>query len=418
MAVTTVAVALAALAVVLAAFPSLLFARNARLYRPAPMFQSLADKRPAVSVVIPARNEEQSLPAALAAVLASRGVELEVIVVDDHSSDRTAAIVRGFAAVDPRVRLSTAPALPTGWCGKQHACAVGAAAARFERLLFVDADVRLTDDALARICALLDGSGAALVSGFPRQETVTPIERLLLPLMHFLLLGFLPLGRMRASTHPMYGAACGQLIMASRLAYETAGGHAAVRATLHDGLKLPRAMRAAGFFTDLFDATDLATCRMYRSAGEVWRGLAKNAREGMATAAAIVPWTLALAGGQMLGPTMLLGWLAAQFHAGASFGLHRNAGHWLVPLLAAIASGLAYLPRLWAAARFRQSWLGAALHPLGVLLLLVIQWQALIRGLFGRAAVWKDRPYPTAQRSPASRVTTSRQSASDAAWRL
>ena len=96
---------------------------------------------------------------------------------------------------------------------------------------------------------------------------------------------------MRRSRHPAYGAGCGQLFLARREAYETAGGHAAIRATLHDGVKLPRAFRAAGLRTDLFDATDVASCRMYRNAGEVWRGLAKNATEGLAAPGKIVPAT-------------------------------------------------------------------------------------------------------------------------------
>ena len=87
---------------------------------------------------------------------------------------------------------------------------------------------------------------------------------------------------MRSSLQPGLGVGCGQWFMTSRDAYEKVGGHAAVKASLHDGIKLPRAYRAAGMMTDVCDATDLAVCRMYRSAGQVWNGLAKNAREGMA----------------------------------------------------------------------------------------------------------------------------------------
>jgi hypothetical protein len=412
---TEFALALGVLAVVLAALPAALFVANLREYRAAPRLNACTGMRRAVSVVIPARDEERSLPAALVSVLANRDVELEVIVVDDHSRDRTAAIVREYAGADARVRLVAAPDLPAGWCGKQHACAVGASVARFERLLFVDADVRLAGDALARMCQVLDQCGAGLASGFPRQETVTWLERLLLPLMHFLLLGFLPIGRMRASRHPMYGAACGQLILVSRSAYAAAGGHAAVRASLHDGLKLPRAMRAAGFGTELFDATDLATCRMYHSAGEVWRGLGKNAGEGMATSRAILPWTVVLLGGQVLGPAILLAWLVAAVAGSNRPRPLQGATPWVVLSLAVVASALAYWPRLWAARRFRQSWFGAALHPLGVFVLLVIQWQTFFRERFGGTAQWKGREYPSKQNSPAGHTIRSGQTATDGA---
>jgi glycosyltransferase involved in cell wall biosynthesis len=110
-----VACALAAL------LPALLFRRNLGLYAPPPPMQG---DRPAISILIPARNEEGSIRGAVEAALASEGAEIEVIVLDDHSEDRTAAIVREIAARDPRACLEPAPPLPAGWNGKQHACAV------------------------------------------------------------------------------------------------------------------------------------------------------------------------------------------------------------------------------------------------------------------------------------------------------
>jgi hypothetical protein len=335
--------------------------------------------RYAISVLIPARNEERSIAAAVESALASKGVELEVLVLDDHSDDATAAAVAAIAARDPRVRLLTAPPLPPGWCGKQHACHVLAQNATYPLLLFVDADVRLSSDALARMAIFLEYSGAALVSGIPRQETGTFLEILVIPLIHFILLGFLPLARMRRSAHPRYAAGCGQLFLTRRDAYEQAGGHAAIRASLHDGLTLPRAYRRAGLMTDLCDATALAVCRMYRGAGELWRGLAKNATEGMASPALIGPFTLLLLGGQVL-PLVVLTWSLIAFEP-VALGL------------SAAATGLMYYPRLVGVRRFRQSLPGALLHPLGVLVLLAIQWYALGRRMLGRPAGWKGRSY-------------------------
>lgn len=359
-----------------ALIPALVFRRNLRLYAPPP---HPAGRR-AVSVLIPARNEEAVIGAAVEAALASRGVDLEVVVLDDGSEDRTAEIVAGIAARDPRVRLETAPPLAPGWCGKQHACAALARQARHPVLAFVDADVRLLPDGLVRAAAFLEASGAGLVSGVPRQETGTFLERLLLPLIHFVLLGFLPMARMRRSLHPAYGAGCGQLFVARRDAYERAGGHAAIRASLHDGLALPRAFRGAGFATDLFDATDVAVCRMYRNAGEVWRGLEKNATEGLAAPGKIVPVTALLLAGQVLPPLLVVLAVAGLAPLGAG---------WLA--LAGTAAALAV--RLAAAVRFRQPVDGALLHPLAILVFLAIQWTALGRRLLGRPAAWKGRSY-------------------------
>jgi hypothetical protein len=374
-----IGIVLAWAALTLAAVPALLFLANLRHYRRAP---ARARERPEVSVLIPARNEESSIVAAVEAALASRDVTVEVVVLDDHSTDGTAGLVEAITGRDDRVRLLSAPPLPSGWCGKQHACHVLAGAARYRLLVFLDADVRLEPAGLARLAAFLNHSGADLVSGIPRQVTGTFLERLVIPLIHFVLLGFLPLGWMRRSRRPCFAAGCGQLFLTKKDSYEAVGGHSVIRTTLHDGIKLPRAFRAAGRRTDVCDATDLAVCRMYRSPGDLWHGLAKNATEGLAAPWLIVPATLLLVGGQIL-PFVLLACAA-----------------WLSPealKLAIGAAGLAYLPRLVGVICFQQSLRGALLHPLGVLVLLILQWYALVRSLIGQPATWKGRTYALAR---------------------
>ena len=395
---------LSIVALVCAAIPAVIFARNFGAYRmpkcgaaphPDPLprggegiasnvpsllvgegqdegleFSLSCRRQTQISVLIPARNEESSIRAAVESVLANRDVKVEVIVGDDHSSDRTAAIARDAGAA-----VISIPDLPGGWCGKQHACWVLAGAATSPVLVFMDADVRLAPVALARIAAFIDESGADLASGIPRQETGSFLERLLLPLIHFVLLGFLPIRRMRRRTSPAYAAGCGQLFIARRDAYEKSGGHAAIRATRHDGIKLPRLFRARGLKTDLFDATTVATCRMYHNAREVWRGLAKNATEGLGAPAAIVPATVMLVCGQIL-PWVIF--VAAQGRAAQ---------------VAGVAILLSLAVRMAAAGRYRQSWASAWLHPLGVLVLLAIQWYALARERFGKPAEWKGRAY-------------------------
>jgi hypothetical protein len=343
----------------------------------------------AVSVLIPARNEEKNIRATLESVLANQQVEFEVIVLDDHSTDRTAEVVREFAGRDARVRLETAPPLPSGWCGKQHACHVLARHARHPLLVFMDADVRLASDALVRMAGFMTARGdVALASGVPRQELGTFSERLLIPLIHFVLLGYLPMFMMRWTRLPGFSAGCGQLFIARADSYHQVGGHSQIRATLHDGVKLPRAFRRAGFKTDLFDATDIATCRMYQTNAETWRGLGKNATEGLAAPGTILPMSVLLFGGQVL-PCLLLAvapWLSSNAIGSAT-----------------VAVVLAYLPRLAAVWKFRQTFGTALLHPPGVIALLAIQWLALFRLALGRPSEWKGRRY-----GPAPIVATSR----------
>ena len=373
----TVAIA----AMLCALSPAVLFCVNLRRYRVPPMADG-AVTLPAISVLIPARDEERSIRAAVESVLQSRGVTLQVVVMDDSSTDRTAEIVMALAERDARVRLEQAPALPRGWNGKQHACWALAHAAHHPVLCFVDADVRLEPEALARMAAFLEGSGAALVSGFPRQVTVTTMEWLLLPLIHFVLLGFLPISRMRASPSPGFAAGCGQFLMVRSEPYFRADGHAAIRETMHDGLRLPRLLREHGERTDLADLTTLATCRMYTTAGQVWQGLAKNATEGLGAPARIVPITVLLLLGQVV-PFGLLVWLL--------FSRARFEAEVWVFMIAAVAAAL--LPRFLAVWRFRQPVRSAVLHPLGIVVLLVLQWFALVRKLRGGSVSWRSRAY-------------------------
>jgi GT2 family glycosyltransferase len=395
----TLIVWLSLTSLLLALLPALLYLRNRNQFRPPPVFDGVPT---AVSVLIPARNEEPSIGLAVEAVLASEDVELEVIVLDDHSTDRTAVVVRSIAARDGRVRLESAPPLPPGWCGKQHACLILSKLARYPVLMFLDADVRVTPDAVARMAAFLRSSKTGLVSGFPRQETGTLLEKLVIPLINWLLMCYLPMYAMRKSRQVGLGTGCGQWFATTREAYDAVGGHEAVKTSLHDGIKLPRAYRQAGYMTDICDATDLAVCRMYRSAGQVWNGLAKNAREGLGAPVAIWVWTVLLFGGHIL-PFLLLplgldlsfqGAVARSYLTDPAAQSVRSTGL-VVSGLSITACLLSLIPRFAAAARFRASRLGAIFHPLGVLLLLAIQWYAAVRSWLGRPVGWKGRPAPS-----------------------
>ena len=350
------------------------------------------DLLPAVTVIIPARNEAFGIAACVGSVLASAGIDLRVIVVDDASTDNTAGIVRGMAANDARLRLLTSAALPAGWNGKQHACWQGAQEATTPLLCFLDADVRLHPDALARTMTEMVRDRAALLSGFPRQITGTWLEALLIPLIHFVLLGLLPMRAMHRSTKAAYAAGCGQFLLVDRDAYTRSGGHAAIRHTMHDGLLLPGLLRQNGYTTRLVDLTKLAECRMYTTTSATWNGLSKNATEGMAAPARIVPTTLLLGFGQVLPvPMLALAWQRTTFvipFVGPPIRIGMAPVWWAVSAVV-----LSYLPRAISAVRYRQSWLSALLHPVGVAALLVLQWVALVRKLLRRPATWKSRTY-------------------------
>jgi hypothetical protein len=354
------------LSLFLAAFPATMAVANLFFVRPptgAPAAGTL------VSILIPARNEEANIATCVEAALASRGVPVEVVVMDDGSTDRTAGIVHGIAARDARVRLETCPPLPAGWTGKVHACARLAEAARGTHLLFIDADVRLEPGAAAGMAGHARRTGAAMVTGVPRQVIGSLGEALTVPMINFLLFCYLPGGGRAFTRRAEMAAACGQLMMVERRAYDAAGGHAAIRGVLHDALQLARRMRVAGHATEIVEGAPLATCRMYRGFAESWHGFIKNAREGMATPVGLPIWTAMLAGA-FLWPFALL------------------PGGWA---FLAIALGLSL--RAAVTLRVREPWWTIPLHPAAVAVALAIQWTALVRGLMGKPAGWKGRAY-------------------------
>ena len=385
---------LVALMFVCALVPAIMFCLNLRLYVEPPAVSST--NLPAVSILIPARNEAGAIGVAVSNALSSYGIEFEVVVMDDGSTDGTEAIVLALAAADARVRLERAPPLPPGWNGKQHACWALAQAARNPLLCFVDADVSLGLECVARMAKFLESGGNGLVSGFPRQVTGTFLEWMLLPLIHFVLLGFLPISRMRRGTDEAFAAGCGQFLMVRAEDYFTCGGHSQIKLTMHDGLLLPRLFRAAGFRTDLADITNLASCRMYTSAAQVWSGLAKNATEGLATPGRIVPITLVLLLGQVLPFVSLILFITA-ISLGILLGMEVHVTRLIAEavllgsLVAAVLS--AWLPRWLGVSRFKQDWRSALLHPFGILLLIAVQWYSLLRKLRGGTVSWRGRAY-------------------------
>lgn len=365
----TVAIILAILAVL----PLVMTTLNSRLLRTPPVPAS----PPSVAILIPARDEEAAIGRCVQAALASRGASIEVIVLDDSSSDGTAAIVQTIARGDVRLTLASGPPLPAGWNGKQHACWVLSTLTDRPNLLFLDADVVLAPEAAAR---LAPRPGVDLVSGVPQQRMGSAVERMAIPMINTLLLGYLPVGPMRRTKVVALAAGCGQMMMVRADAYRAVGGHGAIRRSLHDGLKLPRAFRAAGFTTDLVNGAELASCRMYDSPGALWTGFLKNATEGMARPTTLPVWTVLLFGGHVLPWLALLAALAGDALTGT-----------VAVLALACAAPLA--ARLLQARVCREPAGAILLHPLGILLTLAIQWTALVRRGIGRTTDWRGRAY-------------------------
>lgn len=332
-----------------------------------------------VSVLIPARNEADNIATTIEHLLANQGVEFEILVMDDGSTDHTRSIIERYCRIDQRVKLLKAPPLPRNWNGKVHACHQLASHARYPLLLFIDADVTVGQTALQRIAQHMPPSGPDFLSGFPKQLTYSPAERLVIPFIHFILLGYLPVWASRTLRSTKFAAGCGQLIAVKQKAYKLCGGHAAIASSLHDGLDLAKAFRKHNLRTDIFDARDLAQIRMYSNWHEIRAGFDKNATQGMATPLGLPVWTVLLAGGHLL-PFAGLAWPGELDETAV-------ACLWTSVLLSVGQ-------RLCLAHRYQQSLLYCFLQPAGIIALLSIQWCAFFEKMVGKPACWRGRYYP------------------------
>lgn len=329
---------------------------------------------PSVSVCIPARNEEANIGILLSAMHTQSLSPLEVLVLDDQSEDGTAKVVRTHAAEDGSIRLLQGETLPPGWTGKNWACHQLAAAAQGDVLLFVDADVRPSSEAVAHTLRAMHRYHADALSTFPRQLLDSVAAAAVIPVMDLLLYGFLPLPLVHRSRAVSLAAANGQWLAFRRAAYAGIGGHAAVKGEIVEDVALARAVKRSGGRLLLTVGAGSVSCRMYRRVAEIREGFSKNffAAFGFNTTAFLAVLTLLL--GVFVLPYFLLFTTA-----------------WPLALLAV---GLNLVIRFLLSWRAGHGSLAVLLHPFGVLAAVLIGIEAILLRYRHGAVGWKGRRIP------------------------
>ncbi|WP_028596459.1 glycosyltransferase [Paenibacillus assamensis] len=346
------------------------------------------DNRPKLSVLIPARNEVDRIADCIAGVLADPSPHIEVLVLDDRSEDGTAELVRQAGDGDPRLQLITGEEPPPDWMGKSYACWQLAQRAQGQWWLFLDADVRVGPNGLAVLLNAALEQGNGLITGFPKQITETWLEKLIVPLMNFVIACHLPIKLVRDSHDPRFVAAHGACMLIHKDSYWSFGGHAAFRAHLVDDMQMAKAVKMANQPVALVNICDHLSMRMYTDAHSVWNGYKKNIYAGVGRNPIVLFGMLVFYMFMYVIPALTV---FVSIGCYAIVGVNGLATDLFVLSLVSWLIGLLIKTIIdW---RYLLSWGHALWLPVSILLLISIAIASWWASKDGRGYTWKGRTY-------------------------
>jgi glycosyltransferase involved in cell wall biosynthesis len=330
-----------------------------------------------VTILIPARNEEDNLPKCLDQVLLQGAVVAEILIYDDHSTDQTSQIIDDYSSRFPQIKLVSPLVLPPGWCGKSFACYQVAKQATGEWLLFLDADARLEPNAVNRMIAEAQSRQITFLSCWPRFQMETFAERLLMPLLNFVVFSIFPspllfIKRPEFEFNARLGLAHGACMLFERNSYEAFGGHELVKDQIFEDTRIAQLWRATFRKGLCLDGQEIVHLRMYTSFDEIWNGFQKN----------IYPA------------------FQQKYNFWLFLSLHIFV--FLIPFILIVT--LPTFPLLWViliillirvmiVVRFKQPLISALFHPFGEFLLIVLGISSWWRCKYGKGVIWKGRAY-------------------------
>jgi len=338
---------------------------------------------PSASIIVPARNEAESLEAMVDSVLSQEGVQ-EIVIVDDGSTDGTAEIAARLASRHTVVRVLDAPALEQGWTGKANALKCGSMAATAEVLIFADADVTIEHGAISAILIMMHDEQLDFVGGIFKLKAESWIEALLAPV--FCVTSYLAL----ALTARHLGAATGALMAVRRHVYDSIGGHDSIAGKIVDDVSLARTIHAAGFRDQFLDMSTLVEVRLFAGIGGFVNAITRS--------------TIAFLGGRPLLWYIITVVMTTLHVASVIALLYLALGSqsyvdvfgpaWCVHILGAIGYGIASMPYIYCTWLHSRSPLWGIAFPIAVAVLLIAVMIASIKALRSSPISWRGREYP------------------------
>ncbi|WP_147804854.1 glycosyltransferase [Alkalicoccus halolimnae] len=340
----------------------------------------LRDKRqssftPSVSILIPMRNEEANVKPLLDSLGHITYRELEILILDDGSTDQTAEKLVEASSKDQRIHLLEGEDLPKGWVGKVHACYQLSKQAKGDFLLFLDADVRVHPNIIDRsLHAFTEKTG--LVTGFPQIPLKSLLGHLLVPMQHFLVFFHLPVLLANHTLWDKSTAAHGAYMMFRKKAYDEINGHYSVKASLVEDIHIAKIMKRTGWNVRLVNNTNTVQCFMYETNKEVWEGFSKNFFPGLGRSITIMTAIIIFYSLLFLLPVPI-----------AFLGIYTGELLYFLPLLLTLSIKLAV--DLFTR---QKPWL-FILFPLSIVMMFTILAYSAFLGFSKRGFTWKGRNY-------------------------
>jgi len=229
-----------------------------------------------VSVLIPARNEENNIERCVNSLLNQDYNDYEIIIIDDNSNDKTFEIISKLADQNERVTALKGKPLPPDWYGKSFATEQMIPHAKGEILLFTDADTFHNPTSVSWAVTNMQKTGADLISGYAGQILKSFGERLTVPLIFFLTGFLIPMFLNRIVKLGYFSLAVGQYIAVKKISFVKVGGYSTVKNKTSEDVFLARLMKSSGYKTEFLDISNQVLCRMYSSGKEAITGIGKN----------------------------------------------------------------------------------------------------------------------------------------------
>ena len=327
--------------------------------------KAMSELQDSVSVMVPMRNEAENVEGIVATLSAQAG-SFHYYLLDDNSEDSTYELLKRFTADDSRFTVIKGAPLADGWIGKTWALQQLFEASKEEVLVSIDADVRLSNDAINKAVTLMHGARLDFVSPYPRQIALTFAERLVQPLLQWSWLTTVPLRYAESSGYTSMAVANGQFFVVRRSALHSIGGYQSVKHSVIDDVFLARELITSGSSGGVVNGSDIAETRMYASWGEIKAGYGKSLNKAF---------------GSLTGAVFVGAFLFGSSIAPLILGLLGNPYGWLG--FAAIVG-----TRILSAIKSRGSVLDSVLHPISIAALIyLITYSYLVR----KSVTWKGR---------------------------